>query len=126
MYQNNISHYYYIHYHFLINIIIVSVKMNILLQSPGVLLVLLIGCGFQETFICLSICALLQLILGYPFLSTYPYEYLKNSFDIGRVFMFQWTVNWKFLNEEFFVSKTLAIVLLLFTILGKGVIQLII
>jgi alpha-1,3-mannosyltransferase len=50
----------------------VSIKMNMLLYSPGILLVLLMGNGFKETIICLSICAITQLVLGYPFLSTYP------------------------------------------------------
>jgi hypothetical protein len=60
-----------------------------------------------------------QLLLGYPFLSTFPYEYLKGSFDLGRVFMFKWTVNFKFLPEEYFVSKPHAISLLLLTIAGN-------
>lgn len=93
--------------------------MNILLQAPGVLLVLLCGSGLQETFICLSICAIWQVILGFPFLTTFPYEYLKNSFDVGRVFMYQWTVNWKFLPEDIFVSKDLSLGLLICTIIGE-------
>jgi alpha-1,3-mannosyltransferase len=97
----------------------VSIKMNMLLYSPGILLCLLLSTGFYETFICLAICAVWQLILGYPFLSTYPIDYLKNSFDIGRVFMFKWTVNFKFLPEEIFVSKPLSIGLLLMTVIGK-------
>jgi alpha-1,3-mannosyltransferase len=93
--------------------------MNMLLYSPGILLCLLLSTGIYETFICLTICAAWQLILGYPFLSTYPMEYLKNSFDIGRVFMFKWTVNFKFLPEDIFVSKPLSVGLLLLTVLGK-------
>lgn len=96
----------------------VSVKMNILLCAPGVLLVLLLGTGLQETVVCLSICAVVQLILGYPFLSTYPVSYLSRSFDLGRVFMYKWTVNFKFLPEEVFVSKPLSVLLLLVTLVG--------
>jgi alpha-1,3-mannosyltransferase len=92
--------------------------MNMLLYSPGILLCLLLATGWYETFICLSICAVWQLILGFPFLSTYPLDYLKNSFDIGRVFMFKWTVNFKFLPEVIFVSKTLSISLLMLTVAG--------
>lgn len=97
----------------------VSIKMNMLLYSPGILLCLLLSTGIYETFICLTICAVWQLVLGYPFLSTYPIEYLKNSFDIGRVFMFKWTVNFKFLPEEIFVSKPLSVGLLLLTVISK-------
>ena len=96
----------------------VSVKMNMLLQAPGVLLVLLLGGGLSETIVCLTICATVQLALGYPFLSTYPLEYLSRSFDLGRVFMYKWTVNFKFLPEALFVSKPLSILLLLLTLLG--------
>lgn len=95
--------------------------MNMLLYAPGVLLVLLIGTGLAETLVCLTVCATLQLALGFPFLSTYPIEYLKNSFDLGRVFTFKWTVNLKFLSEEIFTSKELSLALLVLTLLGKRV-----
>ena len=98
----------------------VSIKMNMLLQAPGILLVLLLGAGIRETVVCLSICAGLQIILGLPFLTTYPLEYLSRSFDVGRVFMFKWTVNWKFLSEEMFVSKQLSLVLLVLTAVTMG------
>lgn len=90
-----------------------------LLYAPGVLLVLLIGTGLRETVICLSICATLQLILGYPFLIKFPLEYLSRSFDVKRVFMYKWTVNYKFLSEELFVGKSLSILLLILTITGR-------
>lgn len=96
----------------------VSVKMNILLFAPGVLLCLIMGPGLQETALCLSICAAVQLALGFPFLSTFPYEYLTRSFELNRVFMYKWTVNFKFLPEELFVHKGLSLALLLFTIVG--------
>ena len=94
----------------------VGIKMNMLLYAPGVLLVLLVGCGVLETIVCLSICAGLQLALGWPFLTTFPVQYLTRSFDLGRVFMYKWTVNFKFLPEDMFLSKSLSIVLLLSTL----------
>jgi alpha-1,3-mannosyltransferase len=57
-----------------------------------------------------------QLVLGYPFLSTYPVEYLQQAFDLGRVFMHKWTVNYRFLPEDIFVSRMLSVGLLLLTI----------
>lgn len=90
-----------------------------LLHAPGVLLILLMGTGVKETVWCLSICAGVQLVLGYPFLSTFPIEYLTKSFELGRVFMYKWTVNLKFLPEEQFLSKALSIFLLVLTALGK-------
>jgi alpha-1,3-mannosyltransferase len=68
--------------------------------------------------VCLFICAAVQLVLAIPFLTTYPVEYISRSFDLGRVFMHKWTVNFKFLSEDVFVSKNLSILLLLLTILA--------
>lgn len=42
-----------------------------------------------------------------------PFAYLKGSFDLGRVFLFEWTVNWRFLPEDVFVDPYFHILLLL-------------
>jgi len=74
----------------------VSIKMNILLFAPGLLLLLLQSqSNLFETIQCLGICALVQLIVGWPFLAKYPTAYIRKSFELDRVFMFKWTVNWK-------------------------------
>lgn len=91
----------------------VSVKMNILLFAPGLLLLLLQkNQSLLGTLQHLSVCASIQLILGWPFLTTYPISYIKKAFEFDRVFLFKWTVNWKFLPEEIFTSKSWALVLL--------------
>ncbi|RZF43201.1 hypothetical protein LSTR_LSTR017150, partial [Laodelphax striatellus] len=95
----------------------VSVKMNILLFSPALLLAYLYCLGLIGTIKQLSICASLQLLLGLPFLLTNPWAYLKGSFDIGRVFLFEWTVNWRFLPEDVFVNRYFHILLLIVHIL---------
>lgn len=41
-----------------------------------------------------------------------PRGYLKRAFDLSRVFKYEWTVNWKFVSEERFLSKEFAIGLL--------------
>lgn len=81
----------------------VSVKMNVLLFAPALLLAYLNCLGFKKTVVQLSICASLQLLLGGPFLITNWYSYLKGSFDFGRIFLHEWTVNWRFLPENIFV-----------------------
>ncbi len=93
--------------------------MNMLLYAPGILLLLLMANGFTKTIFNLSICAIVQLILGLPFLLEYPVEYISRSFDLGRVFMYKWTVNLKFLPEELFLDKRLSIALLLLTIISN-------
>jgi alpha-1,3-mannosyltransferase len=64
----------------------VSIKMNVLLFAPGLLLLLLQSSpGIMETIICLGICAALQIILGAPFLCTYPVSYIRKAFEFDRV-----------------------------------------
>ena len=91
----------------------VSIKMNVLLFAPGLLLLLLQSqSSLWGTASCLAICASVQLILGAPFLKTNPISYLRKAFELDRVFFYKWTVNWKFLPEDIFVSKPLSLLLL--------------
>ncbi|CAM9928562.1 unnamed protein product [Pylaiella littoralis] len=94
----------------------VGVKMNVLLFAPGLLLLLLQANGIAGAAVCLSICAGVQLLLGAPFLSRHPVAYISRSFELGRVFKFEWTVNFKFLSEAAFVSPVLSIALLALTV----------
>ena len=91
----------------------VGVKMNILMFAPALFLAFIATGGLKRAATQVSICALVQLVIGFPFLTTYPIEYIKGSFDIGRVFLFEWTVNWRFLPEEIFVHKGFHITLLM-------------
>ncbi len=90
----------------------VGVKMNTLLYAPGILLFYLQSSSLFETLVCLSICALTQVVIGIPFLTTYPISYLRKAFELDRVFTYKWTVNLKFLPEDKFVSKKLSLLLL--------------
>ena len=93
----------------------VSIKMNVLLFAPGLLLLLLQrNRSILGTIQNLSICALVQLVIGWPFLSTYPISYIKKAFEFDRVFFYKWTVNWKLISEDLFVSKSWALLLLTF------------
>ena len=51
---------------------------------------------------------ILQGLIGLPFLREYPWEYLVGAFDFSRVFQYRWTVNWRFVPEEIFLSKPFA------------------
>jgi len=99
----------------------VSVKMNILLFAPGLLLLLLQSQGVFGAIPCLAVCAVVQVALGLPFLLRYPVAYVHRSFELGRVFLFKWTVNFKFLDEQVFTSKMLSFVLLTFMVLTLAV-----
>ncbi|XP_066049584.1 dol-P-Man:Man(5)GlcNAc(2)-PP-Dol alpha-1,3-mannosyltransferase isoform X2 [Chamaea fasciata] len=98
----------------------VSVKMNILLFAPGLLFLLLQRFGLLGCIPKLCICALLQVVLGLPFLLVNPVGYLMRSFDLGRQFQFKWTVNWRFLPEEVFQNRVFHAALLLAHLAGLG------
>ena len=100
----------------------VSVKMNMLLYAPGLLYLLLLQSEFslKETSLCLGICAGVQLLLGLPFLLSHPLQYLLSAFDLRRQFLYQWTVNLRFLPEALFLSPQLSVGLLLATALVLG------
>lgn len=91
----------------------VSIKMNILLFSPGVLVMLLLFLGWQGTLVQLLVCALVQFVVGAPFLWSNPVAYLDGAFNFGRVFLYQWTVNWRLLPEWVFLHKGFHLMLLL-------------
>ena len=38
-----------------------------------------------------------QVALGAPFLIDNPVGYMMGAFNLGRQFLFKWTVNWRFL-----------------------------
>ncbi|CAO2631304.1 Dol-P-Man:Man(5)GlcNAc(2)-PP-Dol alpha-1,3-mannosyltransferase [Lemmus lemmus] len=90
----------------------VSVKMNVLLFAPGLLFLLLTQFGFLGALPKLAICAAIQVVLGLPFLLENPIGYLSRSFDLGRQFLFQWTVNWRFLPEAIFLHRAFHLALL--------------
>lgn len=91
----------------------VSIKMNILLAAPGLLVLLLESHGLLGAIPKLSICALVQITLAVPFLAANPVGYLTRSFNLGRQFFFKWTVNWRFLPEWLFHSRYFHVLLLL-------------
>lgn len=96
-----------------------SIKMNILLFLPSFGVILLSAVGVWKTFLNCVVIILVQLILGYPFLSTFPREYLMNAFNFQRAFLYKWTVNWKFLSPDLFSSPYFAHVLFFSYILGS-------
>jgi len=89
-----------------------SVKMSILLYVPGLVLVLLKRHGLLRTLRHGFRIALIQILVAIPFLRAYPWSYLASAFEFSRVFLYKWTVNWRFLSEEVFLSRTWALALL--------------
>lgn len=97
----------------------VSIKMNMLLYAPGVLAMYIFHLGYFGALQNIAVCAVVQIVLGYPFLSTYPVQYISKAFELSRVFFYKWTVNYKFLPEDIFLDKRLSLALLVMTVAGK-------
>ncbi|XP_021613263.1 dol-P-Man:Man(5)GlcNAc(2)-PP-Dol alpha-1,3-mannosyltransferase isoform X2 [Manihot esculenta] len=91
----------------------VSIKMNVLLYAPSLFLLMLKAMDVTGVIVALSGAALVQILLGLPFLASYPIAYISRAFNLGRVFIHFWSVNFKFIPEPFFVSKQFAVSLLL-------------
>jgi alpha-1,3-mannosyltransferase len=86
--------------------------MSALLYLPAFLVVLVKQRGLAATIrLCLMIFSV-QGLLAYPFLLEHPLPYIKNAFNFNRVFLYRWTVNWRFLSEERFLDPNFAKALL--------------
>ncbi|CAH1155510.1 unnamed protein product [Phaedon cochleariae] len=83
----------------------VSVKMNILLYAPCLLIAYLTNLSYTGTFLNLCICGIIQVVLGLPFMYHNLFSYIKGSFDLGRVFEHKWTVNYRFLHRDVFENR---------------------
>ncbi|KAF7793104.1 hypothetical protein EIP86_004212 [Pleurotus ostreatoroseus] len=82
--------------------------MSVLLYLPGILVVLFKRNGLVGTIRHMLLLIGTQAALGLPFLAQYPTSYLKSSFEFTRIFLYKWTVNWRFVSEETFLSSAWA------------------
>ncbi|KAF8559838.1 mannosyltransferase [Imleria badia] len=89
-----------------------SVKMSALLYLPGLLVILFKRHGLMATMRHLLVVATTQIVLARSFLAEDARAYFQNAFDLSRVFMYKWTVNWRFLDEQTFLSRSWALGLL--------------
>ncbi|PCH38119.1 glycosyltransferase family 58 protein [Wolfiporia cocos MD-104 SS10] len=81
-----------------------SVKMSALLYLPGLLVVLFKRHGFLATIGHVLAIGATQVLIGLPFLLHHHKSYLKYSFEFSRAFLYKWTVNWRFVSEDTFLS----------------------
>ncbi|KAJ7273595.1 dolichyl-P-Man:Man(5)GlcNAc(2)-PP-dolichyl mannosyltransferase [Mycena haematopus] len=90
-----------------------SVKMSILLYVPSLLVCLFLRHGLFATFRHMVTLVAFNALLALPFLEEDYWAYLRSAFDLSRVFLFKWTVNWRMVGEEIFLSSQWANGLLL-------------
>ena len=89
-----------------------SVKMSILLYLPGLLVILFKRKGLFRTGVYMVILVMTQIFFAVPFLMEDARAYAHSAFNLGRVFLYKWTVNWRFIEEDVFLSSRFAITLL--------------
>ncbi|KAI7486942.1 Dol-P-Man:Man(5)GlcNAc(2)-PP-Dol [Hortaea werneckii] len=89
-----------------------GVKMSVLLALPAIGIVLWQGMGRDRALRQAMLIVQVQVLIGYPFLAAHPRSYLSRAFELTRQFLFKWTVNWRFVGEETFLSKPFSIGLL--------------
>jgi alpha-1,3-mannosyltransferase len=92
-----------------------SVKMSILLYIPGILVLQTLKRGLLPAIIqTLAIVGCTQILLARPFIETpeTAWAYIHGAFEFSRVFLYKWTVNWRFVSEDTFISREFAYLLL--------------
>ena len=94
------------------NSLALSVKMSILLYVPAILLILWKRQGMLIAIFHGLVSIIIQILLATPFLLEFPRQYFSQAFDLSRVFLYKWTVNWRFFSEEKFLDPKLAQALL--------------
>nr|CAD2143801.1 unnamed protein product [Meloidogyne enterolobii] len=92
----------------------IGVKMNILLFAPALFFILLLSNGITDTFCLLFVCGFVQFFISFEFLFNNPFAYLSRAFELNRVFLYKWTVNWRILPKEVFLDRRFHLLLLLF------------
>ncbi|KAJ5101772.1 hypothetical protein NUU61_003994 [Penicillium alfredii] len=95
----------------------VAVKMTLLLLVPGIAVVTLLGLGLTRSVTLGTVAILIQVLLAAPFLQANATGYISRAFELSRQFLFKWTVNWRFLGEEVFLSKEFSLALLVLHVL---------
>lgn len=121
----------------------VGVKMSALLALPAVGLILLQAIGRDRAITQAGIIVYLQvgnnlpqnqslwqninsinshthtqLLVGFPFIQANARAYFSRAFELTRVFLYKWTVNWRFVPESTFLSPSFAITLLALHVLA--------
>ncbi|KAI1265628.1 glycosyltransferase [Xylariaceae sp. FL1019] len=95
-----------------------GIKMSLLLMLPAVGIILLLGSGLTNSLLLAAVIVQAQVLLGLPFLRENAQGYLARAFELSRQFFFKWTVNWRFVGEETFLSRPFALGLLAMHAIG--------
>ncbi|KAF2129311.1 glycosyltransferase family 58 protein [Dothidotthia symphoricarpi CBS 119687] len=89
-----------------------NIKMSLLLPLPAIGLIMIQKLGGREAMTQAMIMLQVSILYGYPFRKQ-SLSYFAKAFELSRVFLYKWTVNWRFVPKSTFLSKPFAIGLLL-------------
>ena len=86
--------------------------MTLLLVLPAVGIILFLGRSLSGALKMVILMLQIQFLIAYPFLTENTPGYLSRAFELSRQFLFKWTVNWRFVGEETFLSRPFSLTLL--------------
>ena len=89
-----------------------GIKMSLLLVLPAVGVILFLGKGVDRLPNISWLMIQVQLAIGVPFFAANWRSYFGRAFELSRQFKFEWTVNWRMLDEETFLSREFSLALL--------------
>ncbi|KAJ5327299.1 hypothetical protein MYU51_017821 [Penicillium brevicompactum] len=90
----------------------VAIKMTLVLLVPAIAAITLLSLGLMRSISLGVMAVLIQILLAVPFLQVNPTGYFSRAFELSRQFLFKWTVNWRFMGEETFLSREFSLGLL--------------
>ncbi|OQE32822.1 hypothetical protein PENFLA_c001G10790 [Penicillium flavigenum] len=90
----------------------VAIKMTLVLLVPAIAVITLLSLGLARSISLGVMAVLIQVLLAVPFLQTNSIGYLSRAFELSRQFLFKWTVNWRLVGEETFLSREFSVGLL--------------
>jgi alpha-1,3-mannosyltransferase len=83
-----------------------GVKMNVLLVVPALAFISLQALGVDRSITQALIVAQSQGLFAYEFVRVDWRSYVSRAFQLNRAFFYKWTVNWRFVPVEVFLSST--------------------
>jgi alpha-1,3-mannosyltransferase len=89
-----------------------GIKMSLLLTLPSVGVILFLGKGVDRLPNLAWLMAQVQIAIGVPFFAANWRGYFGRAFELSRQFKFEWTVNWRMMGEEIFLSREFSLLLL--------------
>jgi alpha-1,3-mannosyltransferase len=89
-----------------------GIKMSLLLTLPSTLIILFLGKGISRLPNLVWLMIQVQLAIGVMFFATNWKGYFGRAFELSRQFKFEWTVNWRMMGEETFLSREFSLALL--------------